>query len=609
VSEMNNSQGYSKIGPDDLFKRVKELLCPSGQHYKLPKQLPLIEYLSDQSKRKTVEGKVIWRYWKIREYIEAEYLDMVDKGVLHYGKSKKYVGIQAKTADTSVKRITKKINDKIFKDDDLWIQLFIKEEEKGLGLIYEPEEIYMSWKTHFENKIRKEKKNEHEGNHIETKQIKTLRQKITNLNDRYLSLFENLPENQETPFDTAEETLDLVASPPPSVSEKIFLNDYLKRVELKHRYLDTRYVNRSLPLVDYPLELKETYIKLRATKDRSMLSATALTEETEKSSRGSERIVRENGMARNMENEAAKPLFVEQILKRSLKENDMAERHMVFFGSPGSGKSTLLRYLALAIATNQFENLGMNGFVPIFIDLSEYARNKGGDLITFGLEMAVENIANQSTRKGIEHALRHCINQCETQSHRKGKVLFLMDTLEETKVEKVDIVRQIEGIRNRYEKAVIIVTCRTIDYYESPLVGFKSYPIEKLKEEESLSFIRKWFVILGEKKAIEQPDIDWTTWANERTHTLIRKIRMISHLRVMATNPLYLTFLVLSESESSSDIPRTHANLLKEYVQELILKWEMKKDPTLRHYIEELLNAYNLSRTRIIDPDSLSGIR
>jgi HEAT repeat protein len=585
VSEMNSNQGYSRIDPEDLFERVKEILCPTGQRYKLPKQLLMIEYLSDQSKREIIEKKEIWPYSKIGEYIHAEYLDVVAEGLLHKGKPRVYAEKKARTNRTSIKRVTRKVNGKIFKDDKLWIQLFIKEEEKGLDLIDDPEQIYWSWKAHFEDKIRKEKKNEYEGNHIETKEIKILRQKITNLNDRYLGLFENLPENEEAPSELAP-----LASP--SVSEKTFLDDYLEQVEQRNRHLDVRYFDMLLPLIDNALELKDTYIGLRATKDNSMTSATPLTKDMEMSSGVSEEIVEEKRIVRKLEDEIPQPVLVDQILRGILKKEDTAERHIVFLGSPGSGKSTLLRYLALFVASNQFEKLGMESFAPIFIDLAEYARSKEGDLITFALKKAVENIVDGSTRKGIKEALRHCINQCENNGQTNGKVLFLMDALDEIRTEKRRIVRQIEDIRNRYGKAFIIVTSRTKDYYESPFIGFRLYPIQKLQDEELLVFVRKWFELIAERNAVEKPGMDWKIWANDRANILIDKIKKIPPLRYIATTPLYLTFLALLSSDPSTDIPQTRADLFHQFIEKLILKWEEKGEPAVAIYSDDLINGF-----------------
>jgi len=387
-------------------------------------------------------------------------------------------------------------------------------------------------------------------------------------------------------------SLDRVESPLPSVSAKTFLNDYLKQVERNHRHLDVRYFDMLLPVIDNALELKDTYIGLRATKDSSMTSATPLTEELKRSSGVPEHVVEEKGIVRKPEDETSQPLLVEKILQRILKQENRAEGHIVFLGSAGSGKTTLLRCLALSVAMNQFEKWGMEGFVPIFIDLSEYARNIGDDLIKFALKKAVENIVDRSTSKGIKEALRHCIKQCETNGQTSGKVVFLMDALDETRAEKRLIVRQIEDIRNRYGKALIIVTSRTIDYYESSLIGFRRYSVEPLQDQEPLDFVRKWFELLGAKKATEQPEIDGTTWANERTDTLIHKMKTVPPLRVIATNPLYLTFLVLLASDPQAKIPQTRADLFRQFLEKLILTWEKKGEPGINDFTDDLIGGF-----------------
>jgi HEAT repeat protein len=389
-----------------------------------------------------------------------------------------------------------------------------------------------------------------------------------------------------------KDALDSVALRSPSASEKTFFDDYLEQVEQRNRHLDVRYFDILLPLIDNALELKDTYIRLRATKDDSMTPATPLTEGLERSSGIPEQIVKEKGIVKKPGVEIHQHLFVDQILQSAFDHKDKAERHMVFIGSPGSGKTTLLRHLALSTAMNYFNKWGMEDFVPILIDLSEYARNKGGDLLKFALKKAVENIVDRSTEKGIKKALRNCINQCETNGRASGKVLFLMDALDETGTEKRRIVRQIEDIRNRYGKAFIIVTSRTIDYYESPLIGFRRYLVDKLHDQEPLDFVRKWFELLGEKKTIEQPEMDWKIWANERADTLIQKMDNVPPLRLIITNPLCLTFLVLLASDPTADIPQTRADLYQQYIEKLILTWETKRDSGISDLSEDLRGGF-----------------
>ncbi len=277
-----------------------------------------------------------------------------------------------------------------------------------------------------------------------------------------------------------------------------------------------------------------------------------------------------------VEKPASPPIPVEQIMKNALDKQDKTKSHMAFLGYPGSGKTTLVKYLAHSVASGKAEEWGLKGFIPFFIDLTDYHRRGDSDLLKYALDKAVEHIVDKTKRNGIKKVLERAITECEENSGKDGRVIFLLDALDETRDEKRRIVEEIERIRDLYKKAFIIVTSRTIGYYEAPLDGFECYLIEDLQIEEMSEFVRTWFRMLAEEKSGER---DWDDWVKSRTDFLIGKIDDTPGLRRIVVSPLHLTFLVLLASDPDAELPQTRAALYSRYFEKLFFNWEKKHGP------------------------------
>jgi len=366
-----------------------------------------------------------------------------------------------------------------------------------------------------------------------------------------------------------------------------FLFDYLQKVVKNHRYLDLKYLGGIL-LKHSVIKLDKLYIRLKATENIPLSEASHMTEHMCWLS-GATKMFIEDKRVYKPEEKSPTPIEVVKILQTALKENQLSKRHIVFLGAPGSGKTTLLRYLANSFASGQAEQWEINGFVPFFIDLPEYVRSKSTDLIDYVLDKAVEHIPDEVQKNEIKKALEYKINQCQNNEQIHAHVIFLLDSLDETRDKKHVIVKEIERLCNRYEKAFIIVSSRIMGYHEAYISDFSHYLLDDLDELEITNFVSNWFNTIAEDKAVDEPEKDWATWAKERINYLTQQIKTIPSIKRIATSPLFLSFLVFLDSYPETDLSKTRSDLYQRYFDKLIFNWEEKhKLPSSRDVLLEV---------------------
>lgn len=356
-----------------------------------------------------------------------------------------------------------------------------------------------------------------------------------------------------------------------------FLDQYLVQVREDNRYLDIKHLG-IIPFRKNSIELDEAYIRLTATKDVPLFETSHLTKDIEWSSGFPIRLDRKIFRRKNS---PLQPLQVEEIIRNAINEQEKSKRHMIFLGPPGSGKTTLLRYLARSVASSKAERWGLKSFVPVFADLSYYASSGSSSLIQYALDRAVQIIVDDREKNDTKEALKTAISECTNNSQVvDGRVIFLLDALDETGERKAQIVEEIERIRNRYCKAVIIVTSRITEYHQVPLSAFCPYLIEDLQIQQISDFVNKWFNVFAQQRDVTNSGKDSNDWANDRAVYLLKQIEESPRLNCIATSPLYLTFLILLATDLDAVLPQTRSDLYRQYFDKLLFSWEKRREQT-----------------------------
>ena len=363
-----------------------------------------------------------------------------------------------------------------------------------------------------------------------------------------------------------------------------YLIRYLEQVEWQHRNIETRYLGEILP----PLQIDKMYLQLNVSKNPSFTRAIPLSNYQKFLS----------GIGKEMSHKTvpvsekfSSSIPVENILKALAPGFQMGSKHLVFLGSGGSGKSTMIRYLTHNIASGQGAKWGLEGYIPIFVDLSEYDRNAVQNIVDFAIEESVLHILPPEDRKHVTESLWKFITDEEINPSGSHTV-FLLDGLDETRINRSRVVKQIESLSKEFDQSLIIVTSRQPGYYETILTDFTPYPIDKLNQKQSVAFIHKWFENLGKSVRKNQRNV-LSTWAARRSNYLIGEIDRSASLRRLISSPMYLTFLCFLASDRDRKIlPQTRSKLYREFFRRLIFKWETEHEGTLPYKGEDLLRGF-----------------
>ena len=361
---------------------------------------------------------------------------------------------------------------------------------------------------------------------------------------------------------------------------------YLEQVEWQHKNIKTGYLGGILP----SLEIDKMYLQLNATKNPSFTRAIPLSNYQEfLSGIGTE----VNHKTVPVSGKFSTAILVETILKDLVSGSRMGSKHLVFLGSGGSGKSTMIRYLAYNIASGQGAKFGLEGYLPIFVDLSEYDRNAVQNIVDFAIEESASHILPPEDRKKVVEGLWNFMKD-EEKNRAGSHMVFLLGGLDETRINRSRVVKQIQSLSKNFEQSLIIVTSRQPGYYETILTDFTPYPIDRLNKKQAVPFIQKWFENLEKSVRMDQRNRRLSDWAARRSNYLIGEIDRSASLRRLISSPLYLTFLCfLASDQDRKVLPQTRSKLYREFFRQIIFEVEKKHDGTLPYKGEEFLRGFN----------------
>jgi len=223
---------------------------------------------------------------------------------------------------------------------------------------------------------------------------------------------------------------------------------------------------------------------------------------------------------------------------------------LMVLGKPGAGKTTLLQYIAL----NCDEIQCQPKLVPIFISLETLADNaKRPDEIDILGYIHNKYCCTNVSEQELESLLNH------------GRLLFLLDGLDEVTEEKISIVNtQIHKLiasNNRF-----IISCRKeFQAYQSrKFAGFIFVKIADFDRTQRDYFIEKWFdevVVIAQQRAVKAND-------------LIKKLDRPENKRIreLADTPLLLHLICLI-FQARGDLPSKRVDIYREAIDLLLEKW------------------------------------
>ena len=224
---------------------------------------------------------------------------------------------------------------------------------------------------------------------------------------------------------------------------------------------------------------------------------------------------------------------------------------IILLGKPGAGKTTFLKYIAF----QALDGVLNKQRIPVFIRLKDWS-DSNVSLINF--------IIGQFDICGFPSAgpfVERILN--------KGKMLLLLDGLDEVTSDLRDVISQMIILSEKYNKNQIIISCR-IAAYNYCFEKFTDIEIADFSDQQIETFIGNWFGHQTPKAVL-----------------CLQKIKSSKQIKELANIPLLLTLLCLAFDETM-DFPTNRAELYKEASDALLKKWDASRDikrPELYRYL------------------------
>jgi predicted NACHT family NTPase len=223
---------------------------------------------------------------------------------------------------------------------------------------------------------------------------------------------------------------------------------------------------------------------------------------------------------------------------------------LIVLGKPGAGKTTLLQYIALNCDEIEFQSK----LVPIFISLKTLAENpKRPDEIDILRYIQNKYCCSNVSQQELESLLNH------------GRLLFLLDGLDELTAEKIIIVNtQIHKLIDSNNRFIISCRKEFQAYQSKKFARFIFVKIADFDRTQRDYFIEKWFdevVVIAQQRSVKAND-------------LIKKLERPENKRIreLADTPLLLHLICLIFQERG-DLPSKRVDLYREAIDLLLKNW------------------------------------
>jgi GTPase SAR1 family protein len=236
-----------------------------------------------------------------------------------------------------------------------------------------------------------------------------------------------------------------------------------------------------------------------------------------------------------------------------------ASYRTVILGDPGAGKSTLTQKVAHQLSTDSMTADVSSQTIPLVVTLRRYETLKSSrslSLVQYFEEVIREDFHLDAPPGAIDYLLA------------SGDCVVLFDGLDELldTHRRKDVADAIEAFARLYASAKILVTSRTVGYWEAPLNPgtFATVTLSDLNVTEIEEYATKWFALQPKLSPQEQQDV---------SRSFVRESSTIGDLR---SNPLMLS-LLCNVYRGARSIPQNRADLYEQCATMLFERWDEER--------------------------------
>jgi len=411
--------------------KIKELILPAKtkEILKPKKQVALLEYIFEESKKNKQVGKPHWSYRKMGSFISGK------------------TGVKAKDERTSVRRLCDKINAKVFKDDELCFKYYLYEYGIGWSATYDPKEIYKEKIKYFSTKIVKEQKRSKPDNI----KIHDFNNKIDEIKEKYKEIFGELP---------------------------ILIKDkkkYITNIKIKDDEIKKAIILKFLDAIVDDMKNQLKYYTLFNLKDKNISGSDYIPVDVKVYKKFNQNMM---GYSRIREDKSDSILWEEA--KKTLLRN---ERRIMVISDSGMGKSTLLRYEAMLLAIEKkmkINEISVGDIIlPLYLEFTDLD-NQDCDIFN-----SIEKLLRSKYRKVTEQ--RYNIFK---EKIIQGKMILIIDGLDRIPLGKLyKLAKKFNDFIRQYRCRVICSSRKTVYYVFDFIMDSRIVEIDYFTSEKIIRFV------------------------------------------------------------------------------------------------------------------------